>query len=403
MLKTEHRAQIIVVDKNGTLASHLTRRYSGYEVLSLPSWQGLRQSLTPLTMVLVLRGCSASQAFKVAREAASTSHLTPVLWISSESDQAEFAGVPESLTVLHEEGQLWQAMDKVLEPARLLFLAARLEAGNRNLRQDNRRLRKELKDMLALDRVARTITGTLFIEEILTGVLTGIREVLGLERVVLGLVNTETGREEIKLAVGMDRSLLRRADWPILDEDWVWRRIVAKKSPLLVRPSKSLPAFIRRIFPGVFFKVPMVVKDHVVGSIMADRKFGGVTRKDLQHARRFAEYAAIAIENGRLYYEVIQSEEALKKTQKQLVEAEKMAVVGSLAISVRHEVNNPLCNISLLNQILRKEVTDPRLVAHLEEIENNVRRIKEVTERIIGLRNPSYTEYLPDQMMIDLK
>jgi hypothetical protein len=406
MLKTERRAQIIVIDEDGNLAELLTRRFSGYRILHLPSWRGFRQSLTPSTIAVVLRGWDAWRAGQAVRTVRSCSALPAILWISSKADPAGFAGQSASMALLKEPfeaDELWKAMEDMLLPTQVLSRAAGLEARQKDLRLENRKLRKEVKDLLALDQVARTITSTLFIEEILTTVMTGIREVLGLERVVLCLVNSQTGCEEVKLSIGVDYAEMRQAEWPIRDEDRVWRMLLQKKSPLIIRPSRDLPAFVRRIFPGAFLKSPMVVKDHVVGSIMADRQVGGLSRKDLRCARRFAEYAAIAIENGRLYYEVIQSEEELKRAQKQLVEAEKMAAVGSLAISVRHEVNNPLCNISLLSQILKKEVKDPRLVRHLEEIDNNVRRIQEVTERMVGLRNPNYTEYLPDQMMIDLK
>lgn len=45
--------------------------------------------------------------------------------------------------------------------------------------------------------------------------------------------------------------------------------------------------------------------------------------------------------------------EELKKTQKKLLRAEKMAVLGEIAVSVNHEINNPLTAIMLSAQVLK--------------------------------------------------
>lgn len=276
-----------------------------------------------------------------------------------------------------------------------------------NLRLQNQRLKKEIRDLLAVGEIARTITSTLLIEEVLRHILNGIRRVLALDRVLLGLINSEKQVEEVKLAIGVRGINLQDACWKVSKSDPVWKRLLGNKSSLIIQSSDrfSAPEFISRAFTEDFVKVPMVVKGEIIGTIMGERVSSGISSRDVRLLEICAEYAGIAIENGRLYYDVIRSEEELRKAQTQLVEAERMAVIGQVAVSIKHEINNPLCNISLMAQMLRRTLQSkaPDLLPLVENMDQNVQRIQQVTEKISGLKNSALTEYLPNQLMIDLK
>jgi DNA-binding response OmpR family regulator len=94
----------------------------------------------------------------------------------------------------------------------------------------------------------------------------------------------------------------------------------------------------------------------------------------------------------------------LRMAQTQIVRSEKLAAIQATVASVNHEINNPLCAISLDVQMLQLELAegDDRVVQKLRRIEENVKRIHTVTQRLAGLKDPASTEYLPGQEMLDL-
>lgn len=298
--------------------------------------------------------------------------------------------------------------EKDCQLARLKENIQDLEKKNGALRQQNRRLRKEVRDLLTIGQAARSITSSLKVQEILRNVLTGIKEVLGMDKVLLCLVNGEKRIEEVKVAVGIDPVELTNASWRVPEGDPIWKALSERKMPILVRRSKdkeALPPFVRQIFPHHFVKAPIVVNTQIVGTIMGSRTKPQPSKRDLKLLGTFAEYTAVAIQNGRLHYDVIKSEEKLRKTQNQLVQTERMAVIGQVAISINHEINNPLSNINLIAQMVQKDLQhrEPQLAARLEQVGANVKRIQEVASKISELKSATTTEYLPNQSMISLK
>jgi len=276
-----------------------------------------------------------------------------------------------------------------------------------SLLRENEQLRKEIQDLLIIGEVARSITGSLLIEDVLGAILRGIKDTLGFECVVLGLVNSESRFEEVKLVVGSDAPELRKARWAISEEDRVWRQLLTDPAPIVVSSYEShdLPGFVTSVFPTEFVKAPMIVKGEIIGSIMTSTSARPISTRDIRLLAILVEFAGIAIENGRLYYDVIRADNELKKTQDQLVEAERLAAIGQLAVSINHEINNPLCTINMSSQLLRLELESraPDLIARLDGIEQAVQRIVEVTQKVSRMKQLRSTEYLANQMMIDLK
>lgn len=93
------------------------------------------------------------------------------------------------------------------------------------------------------------------------------------------------------------------------------------------------------------------------------------------------------------------------RLEKELVKAEKLATVGQMVITINHEINNPLTIISSNAQTLRilNKDLDEQARAKLIRIEDQVKRIAEVTERLRKLDEIATNEYIRDgEQMIDV-
>ena len=92
---------------------------------------------------------------------------------------------------------------------------------------------------------------------------------------------------------------------------------------------------------------------------------------------------------------------ALPKDQ---VEKERLAAINETAVTVNHEINNPLTailgNVQLL--LMHRKDLDPELRSKLNVIEESASKIKDVTQRLLRLTSSRTTEYVPGTGMLDL-
>ena len=116
-------------------------------------------------------------------------------------------------------------------------------------------------------------------------------------------------------------------------------------------------------------------------------------------------------QHGKLVGAIQVSEDVTDRVrlEEELHEAEVVAgrleAVKETAITVNHEINNPLTTILAIAQVLLMTGTelDPKTRERLETVEREVKRIAEVTQRLQNMEELKSDDYIADgPKMIDL-
>jgi signal transduction histidine kinase len=112
----------------------------------------------------------------------------------------------------------------------------------------------------------------------------------------------------------------------------------------------------------------------------------------------YVAYGAIAISVGWL-------SEQLHLYYDRAIEGERIAVVGQVAVAMRHEVNNALATIVAEGQLLERDarLTHPEDKASLDNIMQMARRIQASIEKLANVSHAPVTEYAAGVQMIDME
>ena len=111
----------------------------------------------------------------------------------------------------------------------------------------------------------------------------------------------------------------------------------------------------------------------------------------------YVAYGAIAISVGWL-------SEQLHLFYDRAIQGERVAVVGQMAVAIRHEVNNALAAIIAEGQLLEQDgrLTHPEDKQSLENIIAMARRVNDIMEKLATVSHAPVTDYAAGVKMIDL-
>jgi signal transduction histidine kinase len=131
--------------------------------------------------------------------------------------------------------------------------------------------------------------------------------------------------------------------------------------------------------------VPLLGRERTLGLLLLTRTVPHRwLDEQVETAEALAAHAAIALENARLYQEARQAYQELKDAQEKIIRSEKMAVLGTFASGLAHEVRNPLNSIGLQLALLERRIArvEPSVGLQLAEISQVIR---EEVRRLDGL------------------
>ena len=132
--------------------------------------------------------------------------------------------------------------------------------------------------------------------------------------------------------------------------------------------------------------LPLQVQDTIIGALAVGDRAGRVfAPEEIELVRAFANQAAIALENARLYERAQQAYDELSRVQAELLQTQKMEAIGRLAAGVAHDFNNLLTVIRGRSQLVLTQLasTNP-LWRDVELIQTTCDRAAGVVEQLLA-------------------
>lgn len=151
--------------------------------------------------------------------------------------------------------------------------------------------------------------------------------------------------------------------------------------------------------------VPIKTKDRILGIIHVDTlgKVMGFSQEDLELLAAMGHQIGIAIENAKLVTDLRKANIELKEQQAQLIEAEKLALLGKIAGGVAHEINNPIMSVlgfmGMASRRVKEGVPDPankeECIHYLNVAQEEAQRCIQIVENISHFYRRKHSEKAP--------
>jgi adenylate cyclase len=289
-------------------------------------------------------------------------------------------------------------------------LIERMEPAMRALRQDINHTRRERNQLSSLYEISQVLNSTLSLQPLLDMIMDRVIAVTRAERGFLTLVDEQTGEQNVAVARNMDRQDVEAQSFQV--SRGIIDRVAREGTPLLTDNASADPRFADRasvIYFGLrsIMAVPLRVKERVIGVVYVDNRIqaGIFSQEDLDLLTAFANQAAIAMENARLFDDLQRSLNEI--TEIKLYMEDIFASVDSGIITTDLETVVTTCNRAAADifGVSETEATGRRFLELFEERQRHElgAPLNTALEKETRLRDYELTCTLPQRGYVTLK
>jgi signal transduction histidine kinase len=269
---------------------------------------------------------------------------------------------------------------------------------NANLLQTTQ---QDLKEINALYQVSRGLAGSLDPDQLLGNVVDLLQKNFGYYHVQVFLLDPQRDELVARYGSGKIGDFLREQEYHLPIGTGIVGHVAETGEPFITNDVDRIVFFIRHpLLPDTQSKlaVPIKVENHVMGVLdIQQMPPDHLTSRDMQLMITVADQLAVALQKAILYKELQTSLRQERLTHDQLIQSERLAVIGRLLASVSHELNNPLQAIqNALFLVKDEEKLSTQGRNDLEIVLSETERMAEMIKRLRAFYRPTRIEDFQD-------
>jgi GAF domain-containing protein len=293
---------------------------------------------------------------------------------------------------------LWDVPARWAQPHDEPLLAALADLAAHTLHNASlyRDLLRQKEALCTLIEVGRDITASLDLDEVLRRVVRQAARLLRVQAASLMLVDDASVVLHARATYGVGHARIQGlafdlATCPIGE-------VARTRAPLAIldvrhRLQDHFMRLVHREGLRSLLCMPLQTSVRLLGLLLVyttePRRF---REEEVELLTALAAQSATAIENARLYRDMLDTQERLRQS-------ERLAALGRMSAGLAHEVRNPLHTMQLLAYAMAKDCPAPSpLRADLEVIQNEIARLTLLLDQLLDFARPKQPEVKPQKL-----
>lgn len=383
-----------------------------YDVVAVKEKEGLKKALQESRPALMLVGASfdGRKSVPLIEELLLEYPTLPIVFMATKDSplliqEVLRTGVSAYLTPPLKTDDIVAAIESSLKRARRIGDWVR-----REVKTSTSSLKKRVSELEVLLQIGKDITGSLHLDAVLNNVVRAAVELTNAEEGSLLLLDEKSKELYMRAGHNFEKGFVETFRLPVTDT--LAGQVVQSGEPLLLNREDAQKINTAYLVQALIY-VPLKVQEQIIGVLGVDNRQRRLpfSKRDILLISLLADYAAVAIENARLY-EISEKERAkfeavLSNMNHPLMIVDKRGYVELANAAMRAALGFDMSEAS--EKDIREITTEQDFISFIKNSEQGSKQYSEVTlndDRVFSIQNtpiPGVGHAITMQDISDLK